>query len=402
MTIPTLLLRERKDVRLTTGDSGENRQDACLIDEEEYVARSWWSLAPDTVLPLAHGGTCRVLFTGYPGSAAGPDVRDAVLIFDFPDTVSGERIVGDVEFHVRSSDWVTHQHHTDSRYNAVLLHVVLQCDTPSPTCHQDGTIVPVCSLYDSAPSLFPLLQGAQDAYPCQYAMAQRSGDERQQVLRRAGVLRFEQKIHAFVEEIHALLVPESSYHLCLIPALAEGLAYGRDRAFFRAVALRLLGLSHALPEPLGRATSPAPLDAVRLTVIRTLVEQGASIWSSLYALLHKEGKNTEATLQALREWLNGRGVSAARADILLCNVILPFMAAIALIERDEALGKLALQLYKAHPGLTSNRITRMMTAQLGLGAEPRGACTQQGLHYIYQQTCRAKLCEECIAGREQL
>jgi hypothetical protein len=39
---------------------------------------------------------------------------------------------------------------------------------------------------------------------------------------------------------------------------------------------------------------------------------------------------------------------------------------------------------------------------LQLQAEPRGACQQQGLHYIYQQTCREKRCKQCMAGKREL
>ena len=255
------------------------------LNDEGRVADFWWSLASPTSLPLFQGGRCHVLFVGYPGGAAGPDVRDAVLLFDTPDGKGSERRVGNVEFHIRASDWVTHRHHMDSRYNNVLLHVVLLCDTPSLTIRQDRTVVPVCSLFDITSSLSysspsHVQQNVEQViYPCHIAMTQRSEEEREQLLQRAGILRFEQKRDAFVEGIRACA--EGNYHLCLIPALAEGLAYGRDRAFFRGVALHLSGLSHELPEPLGRSVSPSPLDAARLAVISTLVAQGASLWTSL-------------------------------------------------------------------------------------------------------------------------
>ena len=86
--------------------------------------------------------------------------------------------------------------------------------------------------------------------------------------------------------------------------------------------------------------------------------------------------------------------------IILCNVVLPFAAAIALLEHTTDLGERAQQLYEMHPGLSSNTITRMMSTQLLLVNAPSGSCQQQGLHYIYQQTCRTKRCAECIMGRK--
>lgn len=36
---------------------------------------------------------------------------------------------GDVEFHIKASDWCKHNHHLDKKYNSVILHVVWECDT---------------------------------------------------------------------------------------------------------------------------------------------------------------------------------------------------------------------------------------------------------------------------------
>src|SRR5690348_10314298 len=100
-----------------------------LAPHEDEVARRWWQLQAGCLLPLQDGTMLRLLFAGHPGGAAGPDVRDAVL--EVVNTY--EQYVGDVEFHVRASDWVTHQHHTDPRYNMVILHVVLRCDSVGAT-----------------------------------------------------------------------------------------------------------------------------------------------------------------------------------------------------------------------------------------------------------------------------
>ncbi len=83
----------------------------------------------------------------------------------------------------------------------------------------------------------------------------------------------------------------------------------------------------------------------------------------------------------------------------MCNVVLPFAAAVAFLERDTLLAEQAQELYLNHPGLPSNRITRMMCMQLRLREEPRNSCQQQGLQYIHQQTCQEKRCELCIAGQ---
>ncbi|GAC1354467.1 MAG: hypothetical protein NVSMB38_32970 [Ktedonobacteraceae bacterium] len=256
--------------------------------------------------------------------------------------------------------------------------------------------------------------------------------ERETLLQRAGLLRFEQKTHAFVEELHRIgegsanaLPPcgrpsfpvSGPYNACLIPALAEGLAYGRDRAFFRAAGQHLLGQIKHIPEPLGRAPAPSPLDARRLNVLRKLIAREQDVWSSLRCILcqlqeclteadgrpfpntYRVAVHEDTILRALRDYFCSLGLSLARTDILLCNVVFPFAAAVALVEHDTVLEEQVQRLYAMHPGLSSNTITRMMCAQLLLADEPRGSCQQQGLQYIYQQTCQAKNCVECIMGR---
>ncbi len=416
-----VLLLSESTTKVYILDSWSTRRvSAPRVPYEDEVARRWWSLPLNCFLPLLDGGHYQLLFPGRSGGSAGPDVRDAVF------SVPGKRgplpnsgaqnppltgkLVGDVEFHVRSSDWRAHRHDTDPRYNAVMLHVVLICDDRHPTLRQDNTPVPTCSLYDLVIPPFPSLPVShiESPWPCQRLMPNISADESARLLVRAGLLRFEQKTHNFIEQLHATTSDDVSdaynaydpYDACLIPALAEGLGYGRDREFFRAVGFRLLQKHVVLPEPLGHTLQPAPLDARRLRVLALLLKRWRipGVWRTLRALLLPTD-DAAGTLTALRQAFVEYGLSVARTDILICNIVLPFAAAVALLEKHAQLAERAQQLYIQHPGLPSNRITRMMCAQLQLSTEPEGGCQQQGLHYIYQQTCREKHCSICMMGK---
>jgi Protein of unknown function (DUF2851) len=382
----------------------------CEAPEDEVVRR-WWSLPTGCLLPLNNGDAYRLLFAGRKGSAAGPDVRDAVfsVIPASPQpamSLHELRLVGDVEFHVHSSAWSQHQHHTDPRYNNVILHVVLICDDPMPTRCSTGATIPVCSLNDLPVALNDTYRASN--WPCQHVVPQLSPEALTRLLKQAGLLRFEEKAHAFVERLHSTPLYNTTfalYDICLIPALAEGLGYGRDRDFFRAAGNYLLGLPVSLPEPLGRAPQPAPLDAHRLRVLAALVAQWRvpGVWQTLHAILLAGSDGDSTTrLRKLRSLFCDLGLSLTRTDILLCNVVLPFAMAVALQEHNTLLGERAQQLYEQHPGLSSNRITRMMCTQLRLPTEPQGSCQQQGLHYIYQQTCREKRCDVCLMRKRQI
>ncbi len=396
----------------------------CLIHTPETpyesdLARRWWSLPSGTVLPL-HNGICgRLVFCGRPGSSAGPDVHDAILLLPVQSTQSDspshdttaplQQHTCDVEFHIHARDWYLHQHHRDPRYNNVLLHVVLSAYPTPKTLRQDGTAIPICILSD-----IPIVTNPPFAptpsWPCQNNIANLDQQRRAHLLEQAGLLRFEQKTEGFVEQIHHLQIAgdDDAYDTCLLLALAEGLAYGRDRAFFRAAGLRLLQKTSPLPEPLGRSLQPSPLDDTRMRVLARMHSSWRipGPWRTLHAQLQPSiGQSPQPhaeILATLHTTFSTLGLSLARADILICNVVLPFAAAIGLLENQPQLTAQAHALYLHHPGLPSNRITRMMRAQLQLPHEPHGTCWQQGLHYIYQQTCREKRCDQCLFGRNSL
>ncbi|MEO7022354.1 MAG: DUF2851 family protein [Ktedonobacteraceae bacterium] len=368
-------------------------------EQESDIARSWWRLPPQTLLPLVDGQRCLLLYNGQPGGSAGPDVRDAVLRF-LEKQAEEAQCVGDVEFHTYASDWYTHKHQNDPRYNRVVLHVVLVLDSQFPTRRQDGSIVPTCSLLD-----LPRIPEQVATWPCQHSPL--PADQLTATLLSAGLLRFNEKSQALHQTLVAIQPQPNTtsfdaYDKCLLPALAEGLGYGRDRAFFRAVGLRLVGLPTHIPEPLGHTQTPAPLDARRLRILYTLSArwQQAGAWRTLRQLCQQPKQDVKMASMALRKAL--RPLSQARSDILICNVILPFAAAVATLENNPRLASWAHQLYLAYPGLVSNRVTRTMSTQLQLPEEPSQASLQQGLHYIYAQTCQAKDCQMCVCGGQRL
>jgi Protein of unknown function (DUF2851) len=396
-----------------------------IHEYEEDIARRWWALPLNVNLPLTNGESCQLIYPGRPGSSPGPDIRDAILSFTSYHSRTGhaaahnqvEHITGDVEIHIRTADWFAHQHHTDVRYNNVVLHVVLVCDSSRPILRQDGIVIPTCSLNDVSPTTY---NRQPVRWPCHNVIAQLHEAELVHLLTRAGMLRFEMKAQGFFEPLNDARPSGtfSAYDVCLIPALAEGLGFGRDRAFFRAAGLHLIGAVTTIPDPLGRAPKPSPLDNHRLHMLGTLVEQWRTIgaWEtfrqafmpaiSSNACLPSPKDNASVParqLEGLHQLRNiFHGLGTARTDILICNIVLPFAAAVARKENYPALGEYARNLYSAYPDLSSNQITRTMCKQLLLRSEPKGACQQQGLHFIYAQTCREKRCHECLIGKQEV
>ncbi|MGL2963186.1 DUF2851 family protein [Flavobacterium sp. RSB2_4_14] len=69
---------------------------------------------------------------------AGPDFFNAQLV------IGTQKWAGNVEIHVKSSDWYLHHHEKDSAYDSVILHVVWEHDTP--IFRKDNSELPVLEL----------------------------------------------------------------------------------------------------------------------------------------------------------------------------------------------------------------------------------------------------------------
>ena len=82
---------------------------------------------------VANSELVRVVYCGRESDDCGPDFRDAVVVIG-----ENEPIKGDVEIHVKSSDWRSHSHHRDPAYNKVTLHVVMWHDSRMTTLLENG------------------------------------------------------------------------------------------------------------------------------------------------------------------------------------------------------------------------------------------------------------------------
>lgn len=79
-----------------------------------------------------------VLQPGNLNKNAGPDFSNAKLI------INKTTWAGNVEIHIKASDWILHQHQNDNAYDNVILHVVYDAD--QQIYRKDGTLIPTLVL----------------------------------------------------------------------------------------------------------------------------------------------------------------------------------------------------------------------------------------------------------------
>ncbi len=165
------------------------------VVSEKVVARIWQQQMV-TNLFTDTGSQIQVVFPGRVSNDAGCDFRDAVFAID------GRTITGDIEVHVRSSQWYGHGHHLDPNYNDIVLHVVLWHDNEAGTVLQNGEIIPLVCL---SPFLIrPLselqqetLEARHTMFPCLSAKSCIRKESLSRLLTVAGEKRFTAKVALF-------------------------------------------------------------------------------------------------------------------------------------------------------------------------------------------------------------
>ncbi|WP_276359882.1 DUF2851 family protein [Daejeonella sp. H1SJ63] len=130
---------------------------------EELLHCIWkFRLFDQEDLRCRNGEKLQIIRSGQHNHDAGPDFESAKIRID--DTLWA----GNVEIHVRSSDWERHQHHHDPAYDNVILHVVAEYD--QPVYRTDGTEIPVLEIFNRIPahifSNYQALMAGMSWIPC--------------------------------------------------------------------------------------------------------------------------------------------------------------------------------------------------------------------------------------------
>ena len=107
--------------------------------QEELLHYVWQHKKFNTLnLKTTHKDSVSIVSVGQHNLNAGPDFFNAQLNI-------GEQLwAGNVEVHIKSSDWYVHNHETDSAYDNVILHVVYEHDTE--IYRKDNSVIPTLEL----------------------------------------------------------------------------------------------------------------------------------------------------------------------------------------------------------------------------------------------------------------
>jgi len=170
-----------------------------------------------------------VIYPGRTNGDNGPDFRDAVIVN------KSHLTKGDVEVHVKSSDWYSHEHHADAEYNNVILHVVMWHDCNSATLLQSGKPVPMLCLAKALSHQAYLLPYQLPCFQILNHMDRRTLGK---LLNTAGEERFKQKAMHFQAEILRFAQKEEAGQV-LFRGMMRALGYAKNTKPFEDIADRM-------------------------------------------------------------------------------------------------------------------------------------------------------------------
>jgi hypothetical protein len=419
--------------------------------QEKFLYHIWdeGHLKPE--LETVSGHKLKIIYQGQFNTGRGPDFKNAII------ELEGLQQRGDIEIHLRTTDWQAHNHQEDVFYNDVVLHVVLQHNSRYPsTILEDGSAVEILSMQDQlSEDIQKLLQEHDETQkPAVYCdlLSAIDNDRLLSILHQAGMRRFAAKLKRFNTALSL-----SSFDQILYEGIFEALGYDKNK-------LNTLHLAQFLPlkqlqEYKAQGLSKAQLCAIYLCASGLLKHNSRLIDAALserlwrdYELQAWQGQKIAIDWQLFRIrpqnhplkrliyisdliWENlDRGLiktfissmeteddmfkafsrlwiprspypdlppqtlgKSVQKNIYL-NIFLPVMA--LWHQKMSADAESIYQAYREFSPLQANYVTRFMQRYLSdsqIKLANSKAIYQQGLMDIYHRFCNWHYCAECLA-----
>lgn len=206
----------------------------------EKLVRCVWidQLFTKDNLKTIDGTPVQVQSPGWWNFEEGPDFHRAQIKFG-----DNAPIYGDVEVHVFSSDWNSHHHNTDKRYDNTVLQVCVWHKSKSASLkNSKGKDIPILALSEYLQESIETLQQSihYEEYPLlsKYQSCPKSQNlpEKEKLgpfLDELGMKRIEEKISRFAEHAKKTTIDQGLYE-----NIMEGLGYKKDKIQFREIASR--------------------------------------------------------------------------------------------------------------------------------------------------------------------
>lgn len=393
------------------------------------------------------GQAIEIIDLGQHNQHAGPDFLNARI------KVEGTLWAGNVEMHLRSSDWLQHQHQHDPNYDNVILHVVLEEDIP--ILHRDGSRIPCLNLrkYVSvgiAKRYLRMLHN-EDWIPCHNQLNDVPAIKRNIWLDRLLVERLEDKTNALSQRLQNNKGDwEETFYQSL--AWGFGLKVNADPFLMLAESLplktllryknKLISMEALLFGQAGMLTAdftdpypqqlqkeyehlrrkhkltsisgnhwkylrmrPANFPSIRIAQWATLLFRTGSLFNKMLVARNLKEIENAFAVELSNYWQTHHRFDKAGKQsrktlgkttirLLVINVIAPFLFLYGKERGNDELRERALQLLEEIPAERN----QVLDQWAKLGVKPQQAAQSQALLQLKRNYCDQKRCLDCSIG----
>jgi hypothetical protein len=370
--------------------------------KEEYIHYLWKNkLLLANALKLKNGEEINVINVGvHNENQSGPDFLMA--------SIKINELVwhGHVEIHVNSSDWYHHQHHKDSNYNNVILHLVYNDNKP---VMQNGRLIPAIEIsrliveshyqsylnYYKYKSVIFCSKKLNPDYLSEYS-AQQS-------------IAFQSRINR-----KSLSYNERAPHEIFNRLVARAFGGKSNGGVFEELYDKQISANKANEATCQKTLQPVGKNyKEEITYHEMFVRKGHrpqsnaqkrlnewQLFAKKYQILEeiqlwKHSIHLEESISRLRNKLNGF-LSSFMIDNLIINALLPFLYRYTIMNSQTIELSAFIAAYRKLPA-ENNTITRKWNRN---GIILKNAYESQACLEIYQQFCVLKLCANCEVGKK--
>jgi hypothetical protein len=396
------------------------------------------------------GQELKIISQGQFHQNQGPDFQDAKV------GIAGTTWAGNIELHLRSSDWHRHHHSTDGNYNNTILHVVWTHD--ADIAHADGSIIPTLVLQNRVSNLlldhYSLLQQSPQFVPClnflpavddlKWSMwkqrltverLQRKAADVLQLLQQAnnhweeilwwmlartfGTKVNSENFEAIARSLPVTLIAKHKNQIHQLEGLLLGQALLLNRSFdedypkllqreYRFLQKKYNLKQVNLPPHLLRMR-PANFPTIRLAQLAMLVHQSSHLFSTIIEAnsIHdiKQLLNCTANDYWHYHYLldeptafKPKPVGDQMVNNIIINAIVPVVFAFGQFNKNEAHREKAM-LWLSQVAAEENTITKQWKAA---GVTNSNAAESQALIELKNSYCNERRCLECTIGNAVL
>jgi hypothetical protein len=416
--------------------------------EEAFLHYIWkFQYLDKTDLQTTEGENVQIFNPGIYNTDSGPDFSNARV------TIDGIEWRGNIELHLKSSDWTSHKHQENNAYESVVLHVVYEDD--KPVKRKDGTYIPTLKLKDRFSlnlydKYLDLIRNISEI-PCANQFARVDNLVKSSMLDKVLVERLKNK-SAYVSEILAgnLNDWEQTAYVLLLKSFGNKLNAEPFSRLARNIPFKILrkhsdqlfqleallfgtaGFLTGKPETEYQSSlkkeygflkqkyqlteiepeswkfmrmRPVSFPTIRIAQTAAIIFKLPNLFSCLLELKNAKEARNLFHITVSEFWqkhyhfhsddkgkVSGLGKDAV--DHIIINAIVPLLTAWSFDKDQEKYREQAIHMLEGLPA-ESNKITKLFQ---NLGLELRSAFESQAVLELYNNYCYRKNCLSCSVG----